>query len=158
MNRLEGFSWMAAMDLLAAFFLLSGIVFMVIGSVGTHRLPDAYNRMHAASKCVTLGLTGMLLAACFHLGSVPIISKALITIVFTFVATPIGTHMLAKASHHAKLPQCDLTIEDQLAQDKLDPTMSASDDLTGGESESTTTRAIPTEDPGVISRVGQDAA
>ena len=156
MNPLEGFSLQAASDWLAAFFLLSGIVFMVIGSVGTHRLPDAYNRMHAASKCVTLGLTGMLLAACFHLGSVPVISKAVMTIVFTFVATPIGTHLLAKASHHAKLPQWEKTIEDQLAIDKADPKMSASDDLTGDSVP--TTHAIPVEDPAVISAVGQNAA
>ncbi|MHC4975943.1 MAG: monovalent cation/H(+) antiporter subunit G [Planctomycetota bacterium] len=157
MNQLEGFTWNAATDFLAAFFLLSGIIFMVIGSVGTHRLPDAYNRMHAASKCVTLGLTGMLLAACFHLGSVPVISKAVITIIFTFVATPIGTHMLAKASHHARLTQWQNTLEDQLATDKEDPTMSASDEVTGGETIATT-QAIPVEDPGVISRIGQDAA
>ncbi|MFG0257144.1 MAG: monovalent cation/H(+) antiporter subunit G [Phycisphaerales bacterium JB043] len=157
MNHLEGFTWQAASDFLASFFLLCGIVFMVIGSVGTHRLPDAYNRMHAASKCVTLGLTGMLLAACFHLVSVPVISKAVITIIFTFVATPIGTHMLAKASHHARLTQWQNTLEDQLAADKSDPTMSASDAVTGGESKATT-HAIPVEDPGVLDRVGQDAA
>ena len=156
MNAFEGFTWQAASDWIAALCLLGGMVFMVIGSVGTHRLPDAYNRMHAASKCVTLGLTGLLLAACFHLGSVPIISKALMTIVFTFVATPIGTHMLAKAAHHAKLPQWGKTIEDQLAADKADPNMSATDDLTGDSVP--TTHALPVEDPAVISRVGQDAA
>lgn len=133
MSAFDGFTWHALMDWAAALFLLGGLVFMVIGALGVHRLPDAYNRLHAASKCVTLGLTGMLLAACYHLGTAPIVSKALITIAFTFVANPIGSHLLAKAAHHAGLKQWERTLSDDLAQDKKDPTMAASDDLLGSQ-------------------------
>jgi multicomponent Na+:H+ antiporter subunit G len=133
MSAFDGFTWHALMDWLAAIFLLGGLVFMVIGALGVHRLPDAYNRLHAASKCVTLGLTGMLLAACYHLGTAPIVSKAIITIVFTFVANPIGSHLLAKAAHHAGLKQWERTLSDDLAQDKRDPDMAATDDLLGTE-------------------------
>lgn len=131
MSAFDGFTWHALMDWLAAIFLFGGLVFMVIGALGVHRLPDAYNRLHAASKSVTLGLTGMLLAACYHLGTAPVVSKAIITIVFTFVANPIGSHLLAKAAHHAGLKQWDRTLSDDLAQDKRDPNMAASDDLLG---------------------------
>jgi len=136
MSAFDGFTWHALMDWTAAAFLLVGLIFMVIGAVGVHRLPDAYNRLHAASKCVTLGLTGMLLAACYHLGTAPVVSKALITIVFTFVATPIGSHLLAKAAHHAGLKQWDHTLSDDLAQDKRDPDMAASDDVLGSQHDS----------------------
>ncbi len=127
MNGLEGVTVRGIVDLLAAVALLIGLFFMFVGAVGVVRLPDAYNRIHAASKCVTLGLTGMLLATCFHIGTLVVISKALITIAFTFVATPIGSHLLAKAAHHGGLPQWKDTLSDELAQDKANASMAASD-------------------------------
>jgi multicomponent Na+:H+ antiporter subunit G len=129
MTAFDGFSFRAFMDWSAAIFLAIGLVFMFVGALGTVRLPDAYNRMHAASKCVTLGLTGMLLAACYHIESAPIVTKAIATIVFTFVATPIGTHLLSKAAHHGGLEQWDKTLSDELEEDKKDLSRSVTDDF-----------------------------
>ena len=105
------------LDLIAAFALLVGLFFMFVGAVGVFRMPDAYHRIHAASKCTTLGLTGMLVAACLHLGGVNIVSKAVITIVFTFIATPIGSHLLSKAAHRGGLPTWEGTLDDEYARD-----------------------------------------
>ncbi len=127
MNGFGEFTWRAAADLLSAIALLGGLFFMLVGAIGVVRLPDAYNRIHAASKCVTLGLTGMLIAACFHLGTMPVVSKALVTIVFTLVATPMGSHLLAKAAHHGRAPQWDHTLSDELAEDKSRPDRAATD-------------------------------
>jgi len=127
MTLLQSLTWRAVADVLSAIALLGGLFFMFVGAVGVVRLPDAYNRIHAASKCVTLGLTGMLIAACFHLGTMPVVSKAIATIVFTFVATPIGSHLLAKAAHHGGLPQWDHTLSDDLAEDKARPDRAATD-------------------------------
>lgn len=149
MNALDGFTLHALMDWLASIFLLGGLVFMVVGALGVHRLPDAYNRLHAASKCVTLGLTGMLLAACYHLGAAPVVSKAIITIIFTFVANPMGSHLLAKAAHHAGLKQWDRTLSDDLAQDKHDPDMAASDDLIGTQQDAALHEGQPAKQDGV---------
>lgn len=124
-------TWVAVRDLIAAIFLATGLFFMFVGALGVFRMPDAYHRLHAASKCTTLGITGMLLAVCFHIADPIIISKAIITVVFTFVANPIGSHLIAKAAHHAKIEMWPRTLRDELAQDKADPTMSASDDITG---------------------------
>jgi len=126
----------ALFDFISAAFLLGGLFFMFVGALGVVRLPDAYHRIHAASICVTLGLTAMLIAACFHLGAASILMKSLITIVFIFVATPIGSHMLAKAAHDTNLPQWDHTLSDELAEDKEkygwlddDPVATADDSL-----------------------------
>lgn len=110
----------AIFDFFSAGFLLAGLFFMVVGAMGVVRLPDAYNRIHAASICVTLGLSAMLVAACFHLNAAPILTKSAITIVFIFVATPIGSHMLAKAAHDTNLPQWERTLSDDLAADKAE--------------------------------------
>lgn len=117
-----------AVDLATAIVLLVGLFFMLIGAVSLHRLPDAYNRLHGASICVTLGLTCMLVAAAQELGSAAVVSKALITLVFTFVASPIGSHLLAKAAHHGGLEQWERTLSDDLAIDKQNPARACTDD------------------------------
>lgn len=105
-------------DILAILCLLGGIFFMFVGAVGVVRFPDAYNRLHAASKCSTLGLMGFLLAAVFHIGTVAVALKALLTLIFAFVAMPVGSHILAKAAHIDGLEQWERTLSDELADDK----------------------------------------
>jgi len=118
LDLFDGFTMRALADLIAAALLLGGLLFMFIGSIGVVRLPDGFHRVHAVSVCATLGLTGMLLGACFHIGSIVLISKAAMTIVFLFVAAPAGSHLLAKAAHDANLPQWGKTLSDELAEDK----------------------------------------
>jgi len=124
---MEGITMNVVLNLVTAGSLLIGLFFMLIGAVILHRLPDAYNRLHGASICLTLGLTGMLVAACIELGSVAVVSKAVMTVVFTFVATPIGAHLMAKAAHHAHLPEWDQTCGDELAEDKANPDVCTTD-------------------------------
>jgi multicomponent Na+:H+ antiporter subunit G len=120
-------------DGLAVLALLGGAFFMFVGALGVFRFPDAYARMHAASKCTTLGLTGLLLSAMLHLWMLDIGGKAVLVVVFTFVATPIGTHLLAKAAHHGGARQFRGTLSDELAEDKADPRRTVTDDRIDGE-------------------------
>lgn len=129
MTWLDGFTARTFFDLAAALTLLLGMAFLFIGAIGVMRLPDAYNRIHAASVCVTLGLTGMIVAACFHIGTTPILTKAAATIVFILAATPVGSHLLAKAAHHGALPIWERTLSDELTADKEDPSKTASDEF-----------------------------
>ncbi|RMD66496.1 MAG: monovalent cation/H(+) antiporter subunit G [Planctomycetota bacterium] len=147
MSVFDGFTLRAFLDLVAAATLAGGMFFMFVGALGVVRLPDAYNRIHAASICVTLGLTGLLIAACFHIRSLPIVAKATATIVFTFVAMPIGSHLLAKAAHHGKLPKWGRTLSDELEDDKLDPAMAATDDVIESGHSSTPSRAGASRSP-----------
>ncbi len=117
----------AALDFLAGALLLIGMSFMLLGAVGIFRFPDCYSKMHASSKCTTLGLTALLIAACLHLADTAVVSKSLVTIIFTFVAMPIGSHLLAKAAHHVGVPLWSRTVGDELTEDKLDPTKAISD-------------------------------
>ncbi len=109
-------------EILAIFFTLSGIFFMFVGSIGVLRMPDSYHRLHASSKCATLGLIGLLLGAICHVvldpDGTPIVIKALITIVFAFVALPTGSHILAKSAHKSRTPQWENTLDDEQAADE----------------------------------------
>lgn len=130
-----------ALDLLTVFALLGGVCFMLLGALGLVRLPDLYHRMHAGSKCITLGIAGMLLAVVFHLGAVSsggaapadgaegsvhasattsvvgAITKAILVIIFQFVGAPVAAHMLARAAHMDGLKQWEGTLSDELAED-----------------------------------------
>ncbi|MBI03322.1 MAG: Na+/H+ antiporter subunit G [Acidimicrobiaceae bacterium] len=107
-------------DVITVILLGSGLSFMLIGAWGVVRLPDAYHRLHASSKCSTLGLFGMLAGAVVYIGTVDALIKAALTLLFTVVATPVGSHILAKAAHSRGLRQWDHTLSDELADDQRD--------------------------------------
>jgi len=48
--------------------LIIGIIFDLVGCIGLVRLPDIYNRLQAATKCVTLGTCMILLSVFFYTG------------------------------------------------------------------------------------------
>lgn len=105
-------------DILSIFCVLWGVFFMFVGVVGIVRLPDCYHRLHAGTKCVTLGLTGLLLAVLFHMQTLDVLMKMLLVIVFMFAANPVGSHMLAKAALHDRARQWDGTLDDEREQDR----------------------------------------
>ena len=108
---------LTVLDVLAAISLAAGVFFMFVAAVGVVRLPDVYHRLHAASKASTLGLLGLLLGAVFHIGTLGVLTKAGLILLFAFIATPIGSHILAKAAHRVRSPLWKETLDDELARD-----------------------------------------
>lgn len=88
---------------LTIIFVVVGIFFLFIGSLGIVRLPDFYTRTHATSKSDTLGLmliiTGLIIFEGLHINSL----KLFLILVFILLANPIGAHALAKAAFDAGL-------------------------------------------------------
>lgn len=111
-------------NLLTVACLLFGLFFLFVGGLGLVKLPDLYNRIHAASKCVTLGISGFLIAAALGLSLAPdaqpihIITKVVLVIIFQFVASPVGAHLLGKAAHLDGAHKYRDTITDELAEDR----------------------------------------
>jgi multicomponent Na+:H+ antiporter subunit G len=112
------------LDLFTCAFLLFGLFFMTVGALGIVRMPDVYHRMHAATKGVTLGIVGMLVAGAFALimqesaSPFRIVTLIALVILFQFVANPVGAHMLAKAGHLDGCPRWDKTLSDELEEDR----------------------------------------
>ena len=130
--------------LLTAIALVGGLFFMLVGAVGVVRLPDVYCRSHASSKCVTLGIIGLLTALVLYVAAaaqvdvavgpaaelkaeeavvgeapgVAALTKALLIVAFVFIAAPVGSHMLARAAHFAKVEPWQGTLADELAEDE----------------------------------------
>ena len=90
-------------NILTIFFVVAGIFFLLIGSIGTIRLPDFYSRTHATSKSDTLGMlliiTGLIIFEGFNINS----GKLFLILLFILLANPIGAHALARAAMNSGL-------------------------------------------------------
>lgn len=85
--------------------LLSGTFFIFSSALGIIRFPDVFTRLHAATKAPTLGIISILLATFLFLyGSHQMVSgKLLLAILFIFLSSPVGGHMLSRAAHKANV-------------------------------------------------------
>ncbi|KAA8733711.1 Na+/H+ antiporter subunit G [Acinetobacter qingfengensis] len=92
------------MEILVAFFLLTGAFFLFVGGVGMIRLPDLFMRLHAPTKASTLGLGSFLIASiiysAFH-GRFGF-PELLITLL-AFITAPVSANLLAQAAIHLNL-------------------------------------------------------
>ncbi len=53
-------------DIVVLLFFLTGMFFFMIGVIGLLRLPDVYSRMHATTKCDTLGASAILMGLAIY--------------------------------------------------------------------------------------------
>lgn len=84
---------------LTALFLLGGVFFSLAAGIGLVRLPDLYLRMHAAAKTSTLGVAGVLLAVLLHFGTYEVATRVLVVILFFFLTSPVGAHMIGRSAY-----------------------------------------------------------
>ncbi len=81
--------------------LAVGMFFLVVGTVGLLRLPNVYNRMHATSKATTLGAASVFLAGTVYFGPRGAGLVSMVGIVFLFLTTPTGAHVISRAAAKA---------------------------------------------------------
>src|SRR5690606_13889856 len=85
-------------SIFVVFFVIVGIFFMLIGSIGILRLPDFFSRTHAISKSDTLGILFVVLGLIIHDGTLVNSLKLGLIMIFIALANPIGSHALANAA------------------------------------------------------------
>lgn len=85
--------------LIGSIFLLGGLFFFLVGTIGILRFPDVLTRVHSAAKCDTLGaflcLIGLIIFNGFNILSL----KLLLVLVFIWVTNPTATHLIGKAEY-----------------------------------------------------------
>jgi multicomponent Na+:H+ antiporter subunit G len=101
-------------DLITAFLLVVGGLFMLLGGVGVLRMPDLFMRMQASTKAATLGAGCMLTAVAIHFGDLAVGARALLVIAFVFLTAPVAAHMIARAAYSVDTPLWKGTIADEL--------------------------------------------
>ncbi|SNS09841.1 multisubunit sodium/proton antiporter, MrpG subunit [Anaerovirgula multivorans] len=80
--------------------LLCSAFFFLVGTVGLVRMPDVFTRMHATTKCDTLGAGLALLALMVNRGLHIISVKLLLIIIFIWLTNPTAAHIIAKAEYN----------------------------------------------------------
>ncbi|MHB8121382.1 MAG: monovalent cation/H(+) antiporter subunit G [Desulfuromonadaceae bacterium] len=92
------------MNILVSLLLIAGVFFFAVAVTGMLRLPDFYTRLHAASKCDTLGLMLILLAVIifilqdFTLNNVLVSLKLIAMLGFVFIASPTAAHAITESA------------------------------------------------------------
>ncbi|HDN59701.1 MAG: Na+/H+ antiporter subunit G [Candidatus Neomarinimicrobiota bacterium] len=104
-------------EIIGMAFIILGITFDFLGVLGLVRLPDVYNRLQAATKCVTFGSAGVLFGVFILQGFNNFGFKALIGIVFIFLTSPVAAHAISRAAHRSGIPLTKETIVDKYQED-----------------------------------------
>lgn len=82
----------------AALLLTLGVAFIAIAALGVARLPDVFQRMHAATKAGGIGSSLVVLGALVAGGAVRPLTGVL-TIVFMLLTLSVASQLLARAAY-----------------------------------------------------------
>ena len=104
-------------DTIGIVFISIGLFFDLIGCLGLVRLPDVYNRLQAATKCITLGTCSILLGVIIIDGFSVLGIKALLCMVFLILTSPVSAHALARAAHKSGVKLWEKSVVDKYAED-----------------------------------------
>ncbi|MBL7076554.1 MAG: Na+/H+ antiporter subunit G [Kiritimatiellae bacterium] len=106
-------------EIIGKLVLVVGLAFNVFGCIGLIRLPDVYNRLQAATKCVTLGtcfiLVSVMISAWGESGA--LVLKAFLCMVFILITSPTAAHALARGAHAAGVKLWDQSVVDRYRED-----------------------------------------
>lgn len=86
------------LDLGSIICLVGGLFFLFVGTLGLLRLPDVYCRLHATTKCDTLG-AGLILLSLLLQSSAAVAVKLAIIILFILITNPTAAHVIARAAY-----------------------------------------------------------
>src|SRR5690625_4455728 len=90
-------------NVIVILFVVTGMYFMLVGSVGVLRLPDYYTRAHAVSTSDTLGImfviVGLIIFEGFSINSAKLAFIAL----FIMLSNPIDSHALGRAAFNQRV-------------------------------------------------------
>ena len=81
-----------------------GVLMILLAAVGLMRLPDVYQRGHAAGKAATLGVCSILLGVAAALNETGAWARALLAVAFLFFTIPVGAQLIARAAFRNGAP------------------------------------------------------
>lgn len=105
-------------NIIGLVFISMGLAFDVFGCLGLVRLPDVYNRLQAATKCVTFGTCSILFGTFLIVGFTAGGIKALLCIIFLLLTSPVLAHAIARGAHRAGIKLWEGSVVDRYAEDK----------------------------------------
>lgn len=110
-------------EIVSSVFILLGVGFMLISTIGLLRFPDFYTRMSTITKGSTLGLGLILLGLSIYFNRLDVLLKVVLILVFIFITSPVAAHVISRTAVKLKTPFWNRTntkeFEDYLARENL---------------------------------------
>ena len=103
-------------DIIGYILMVIGVLFDIFGCIGLVRFPDVYNRLQAATKCVTLGTVTLLVGVAVIEGWSAIAAKAIICAVFILITSPTAAHAIAKGAYAGGVELWENSVVDKYAE------------------------------------------
>jgi multicomponent Na+:H+ antiporter subunit G len=94
-----------------------GVAFDLLGCIGLVRLPDVYNRVQAATKCVTLGTCMILVGTCVYAGGGAMGTSALVCAAFVLLTSPVAAHAIARGAYRSGVRLWEGSVVDRYRED-----------------------------------------
>jgi multicomponent Na+:H+ antiporter subunit G len=94
--------------------LTAGVAFIAIASIGVARLPDVFQRMHAATKAGGIG-TSLVVLGVVIAGGVARPLTGVLTVAFMLLSLSVASQLLARAAYLSGAPVEGLDRGDPLA-------------------------------------------
>ena len=104
-------------EIAAQWIIGVGLAFDLFGTVGLVRLPDVYNRLQAATKCVTLGTCMVLLGVLVGAGWGAMGVKALLCAIFLVLTSPVAAHAIARGAYRSGVRLWEGSVVDRFGED-----------------------------------------
>ena len=92
--------WEIILNIFIIFCLVSGLFFILVGVIGLIRMPDVFSRMHATTKCDTMGAGLIFLGLILWQGFSFVSLNILLILVFIWITNPTAAHAIAKSAYH----------------------------------------------------------
>ncbi len=87
-------------DIFIVVFLVSGTFFFLVGVIGLLRMPDVFTRMHATTKCDTMGAGLIFLGLMLWKGFTLVSLMLFLVLLFIWITNPTAAHYIAKSAYH----------------------------------------------------------
>ena len=101
-------------DILIIILSSLGALFILLAAVGFVRMPDSYLRISVTTKAVTLGIGLLLASAAIYFNDLSVTSRVLAIILFIVLTSPVGAHLIARASYFAGNKLWEKSVMDEL--------------------------------------------
>jgi multicomponent Na+:H+ antiporter subunit G len=100
--------------ILASAMLVTGVAFITIAALGVARLPDVFQRMHAATKAGGIGVS-LVVGGTLVAGATPTPLTGILTIVLMLLTLSAASQLLARAAYMSGANVQGLEARDALA-------------------------------------------
>lgn len=98
-----------------------GALLCLVAAIGLLRLHDALSRLAVTTKASTLGLLFVMIGVAVLLPEVGAVVKAVVTLAFLMLVTPIAGHLIGRAAYRADLTGTLRVDEFAEAEEHADP-------------------------------------